>query len=131
MIDKIPTLYELAPHIEYKLQALEFSERTARTVSLLVALDVLPTKRQILHAQLHTTTAALFVAACDAGGAFELPYTSMALQRRYGLHSGMSQIVRLMEAKGLLEATGKQQYRIIHPLTQAVQPLTEKELLNA
>ena len=113
------SLYDLAKDLEPKLNDFEFAERTSKTVSLLVALQVLPIKRQAQHAKLHTTFAALFVAAYDQGSEFCLEFSSSA----FNIPSSSFHYIKLMEANGLIDPIGPKQWRITSKLEQAVAPL--------
>ena len=117
------SLYDLAKDLEPKLHDFEFAERTSKTVSLLVALQVLPIKRQAQHAKLHTTFAALFVAAYDQGSEFCLEFSSSAYNRAFNIPSSSFHYIKLMEANGLIDPIGPKQWKITSKLEQAVAPL--------
>ena len=103
------SLYDLAKDLEPKLHDFEFAERTSKTVSLLVALQVLQIKRQAQHAKLHTTFAALFVAAYDQGSELCLQFSSSAYNRAFNIPSSSFYCIKLMEANGLIEPIGPKQ----------------------
>ena len=104
-----------------------FMERVNQTKSLLTALGVLPVLRAKQHEQLHNKFAALFVAAYDKGGQFELAHVSTFYSVKAGLPSKTYVMLQLMEAKGLLLSISDKQWQITPRLELAVGPLEANE----
>ena len=104
-----------------------FVERVNQTKSLLTALGVLPVLRAKQHEQLHNNFAALFVAAYDKGGQFELAHVSTFYSVKAGLPSKTYVMLQLMEAKGLLSSIGDKQWQMTPRLELAVGSLEATE----
>ena len=104
-----------------------FVERVNQTKSLLTALGVLPVLRAKQHEQLHNNFAALFVAAYDKGGQFELAHVSTFYSVKAGLPSKTYVMLQLMEAKGLLSSIGNKQWQMTPRLELAVGSLEATE----
>jgi len=121
------TLHELNRLTPELMNDVFFVERVNQTKSLLTALGVLPVLRAKQHAQLHNNFAALFVAAYDKGGQFELAHVSTFYSVKAGLPSKTYVMLQLMEAKGLLSSIGDKQWQITSRLELAVGPLESIE----
>ena len=117
------TLHELNRMTPMLMNNIFFIERVNQTKSLLTALGVLPVLRAKQHEQLHNNFAALFVAAYDKGGQFELAHVSNFYSVKAGLPSKTYVMLQLMEAKGLLMPIGEKQWQTTQRLELAVEPL--------
>ena len=117
------TLHELNRMTPMLMNNVFFIERVNQTKSLLTALAVLPVLRAKQHEQLHNNFAALFVAAYDKGGQFELAHVSNFYSVKAGLPSKTYVMLQLMEAKGLLLSIGEKQWQTTPRLELAVGPL--------
>ena len=121
------TLHELNRLTPTLMNDVFFTERVNQTKSLLTALGVLPVLRAKQHEQLHNNFAALFVAAYDKGGQFELEHVSTFYSVKAGLPSKTYVMLQLMEAKGLLSSIGDKQWQMTPRLELAVVPLEATE----
>ena len=121
------TLHELNRLTPMLMNDVFFIERVNQTKSLLTALGVLPVLRAKQHEHLHNNFAALFVAAYDKGGQFELAHVSTFYSVKAGLPSKTYVMLQLMEAKGLLSSIGDKRWQITSRLELAVGPLEAPE----
>ena len=121
------TLHELNRLTPTLMNHVFFTERVNQTKSLLTALGVLTVLRAKKHEQLHNNFAALFVAAYDKGGQFELEHVSTFYSVKAGLPSKTYVMLQLMEAKGLLSSIGDKQWQMTPRLELAVVPLEATE----
>ena len=121
------TLHELNRLTPTLMNDVFFTERVNQTKSLLTALGVLPVLRVKQHEQLHINFAALFVAAYDKGGQFELEHVSTFYSIKAGLPSKTYVMLQLIEAKGLLSSIGDKQWQMTPRLELAVVPLEATE----
>lgn len=121
------TLHELNRLTPTLMNHVFFTERVNQTKSLLTALGVLTVLRAKKHEQLHNNFAALFVAAYDKGGQFELEHVSTFYSVKAGLPSKTYFMLQLMEAKGLLSSIGDKQWQMTPRLELAVVPLEATE----
>ena len=121
------TLHELNRLTPTLMNHVFFTERVNQTKSLLTALGVLTVLRAKQHEQLHNNFAALFVAAYDKGGQFELEHVSTFYSVKAGLPSKTYFMLQLMEAKGLLSSIGDKQWQMTPRLELAVVPLEATE----
>ena len=121
------TLHELNRLTPTLMNDVFFTERVNQTKSLLTALGVLTVLRAKKHEQLHNNFAALFVAAYDKGGQFELEHVSTFYSVKAGLPSKTYFMLQLMEAKGLLSSIGDKQWQMTPRLELAVVPLEATE----
>lgn len=121
------TLHELNRLTPTLMNHVFFTERVNQTKSLLTALGVLTVLRAKQHEQLHNNFAALFVAAYDKGGQFELEHVSTFYSVKAGLPSKTYVMLQLMEAKGLLSSIGDKQWQMTPRLELAVGPLEATE----